>query len=148
MEKVPIGDAAKQFRVRRRRKDRHGRAQNVPITYPMLPAWRTRREKFDELVLEVVGEFAARFPEVYSIEFGVEEVPPSSPAPWEDHDVTAARVFPRDRARGLRDRIVLYRRAILNRCAGGDCAELVYFLLAERISRVLCVDPEELLGWR
>ena len=143
-----MGSSPGTFRTRRRRKDRHGRAQNTPITFPLLPAWRTRREEFDALVIEIVSQFAGRYPEVSSIEFGVEEVPPSSPAPWEDHDVCFARVFPKDRSRGLRDRIVLYRRAILNRCGGANCQEFLYFLLAERISRVLYVDPEELLGWR
>ena len=87
----------------------------------------------------------ANYPAVDTIEFAVEEVPPSSPAPWEDHDVSLARVFPRDRSRGLADRIVIYRQAVRHRCGRHELREFLQLLLAERISQVLNVDPEDLM---
>ena len=146
MRNVPVGKAADTFRTRRRRKDRHGRYQNTPIKHPGLPIWRSRRETFDRMVLNVVTSFGARFPEVHKLEFGVEEVPPSEPAPWEDHGVCSARVFPKDRSRGLKGRIVVYRRPVLHRCRGISCQDYLFFLLADRISQLLDVEPEELLG--
>ena len=36
-----------------RRRDRHGRGLRGPLIAPTLPAWRTRSEKFDDLVAEL-----------------------------------------------------------------------------------------------
>lgn len=132
------------FRVSRRRKDRHGRGQTGIPVFPGLPAWRTRREQFDLQISAIVMRMQANYPGVDSIEFAVEEVAPSSPAPWEDHDVCVARVFPRDRSRGLLDRIVVYRRAVLQRCEPHNQMEFLALLLAERISQILDVHPEDL----
>lgn len=132
------------FRVRRRRKDRHGRGQmGIPI-FPGLPVWRTRREEFDLQISAIIMRMQANYPAVDTIEFAVEEVAPSSPAPWEDHDVCVARVFPRDRSRGLLDRIVVYRRAVLQRCEPHNQMDFLALLLAERISQILDVHPEDL----
>lgn len=139
--KTPV----RPFRVSRRRKDRHGRGQTGIVIFPGLPAWRTRREEFDLQITAVIMRMQANFPAVDTIEFAVEEVAPSSPAPWEDHDVCLARVFPRDRSRGLADRIVIYRQAVLQRCERHNQFEFLMLLLAERISHILAVDPEELL---
>ncbi len=147
MKEVDLGRPANMFRVKRRRKDRHGRQQHTPISFPALPIWRTRREQFDQMVLNVINNYGEKFPEVHKIEFGVEEVPPSEPAPWEEHSVALARIFPRDRSRGLRHRIVIYRRGVLQRCKGSSCQDFLFLLLADRISQLLEVEPEELLGW-
>ncbi len=147
MKSANMGQAADTFRTTRRRKDRHGRRQNTPITHPSLPIWRSRREQFDQMILNVVSSFADRFPEVGDLEFGVEEVPPSAPAPWEDFSVCVARAFPKDRTRGLKARVVVYRRPVLHRCRGMSCQDYLFFLLADRISQLLEVEPEELLGF-
>ena len=59
------------------------------------------------MVAELVTELIRRWPQVATIEFAVEDVPPSNPAPWESHNVVVARIFPADRRRGLHDRIVV-----------------------------------------
>lgn len=128
----------------RRRRDRHGRGQGT-LFPPGLPGWRTRSEQFDQLIGQLAARMQARFPEIGKIEFAVEDVPPSSPAAWETHDVCLARVFPRDSARGLNDRIVIYRRAVAMRCRPAELPDFLRLLLAERISRVLAVSPEELI---
>ena len=134
------------FRILRRRRDRHGRAQQQLVVPPGLPGWRSRRVRFDQLVAATAHQMAERVPEVSAIEFAVEEVPPSSPAPWEDHDVCLSRAFPRDRARGLADRIVVYRRAVEGRCPPTALPEMVALLLAERICEVVEVSPADLLS--
>lgn len=133
-----------QFREDHRRRDRHGRGQGK-LVFPALPVWRTRREQFDKMITSIVAHMQGHCPAVGSIEFAVEEVPPSDPAPWEDHDVALARVFPRDRARGLADRIVVYRQPVSSRCERQDLPQFLHLLLAERVSQILDVDPEELL---
>ncbi len=117
------------------------------MLFPGTPGWTTRREDFDQLVADLVDEFGGRWPAVSSIEFGVEDVPPSDPAEWEDHSVVLARVFPADRRRGLNDRIVVYRLPVVQRCStSGDIGDLVRRLLVDRISRVLVIPPDELGG--
>lgn len=133
------------FRAPRRRKDRHGRGQARVVIPPGLPLWNTRGEQFTDALSNLHFALWKAFPEVASIEFAVEESPPSSPAPWENHDVSLARVFPRDRTRGLRDRIVFYRQPIMRRCRRADCVHLLRLLVADRVSRVLAISPDELL---
>lgn len=130
----------------RRRFDRHGRGLRGPLLSPALPAWQTRRESFYHEVQLALGEMAARVDSVTSVEFGVQEVPSSPPAEWETHDVVLSRVFPRDKKRGLRERIVLYRRPIIQRVRREELPAVVRMILAERISEVLLVSPEDLLG--
>lgn len=130
-----------------RRRDRHGRGPRGPLIFPALPAWLTRKEQFRREVEIALGELVAREPAVDTIEFGVEDVPPSDPAEWENHDVTMARVFPRDRRRGLTDRIVLYRRPLTERSTPESLGSVIRLVLAQRISEVLTVSPQELLGY-
>lgn len=129
-----------------RRRDRHGRGARGPLLFPSLPAWRTRREQFHEEVQSALVELVQREPSVGTIEFGIEEVPPSDPAEWETHDVVLARVFPRDKRRGLETRIILYRRPIASRSTPGVLGQVIRLVLAERISEVLAVSPRDLLG--
>ena len=126
-------------------RDLHGRGPRGPLFLPGVPAWRTRRERFDHLVAQLVASFATRWPAVESIEFGIEEVPPSSPAPWEHYSVVFGRVFPADRRRGLRDRIVVYRMPIVQRChSPQELAEFTRRVLLDRISHVLSIPPDDL----
>ena len=66
-----------------RRRDRHGRGLRGPLLPPILPAWRTRAERFDEFVTSAADDLARNWPQIARIQFAVEEVPPSDPAPWE-----------------------------------------------------------------
>lgn len=136
--------AIDRFTSPRRRKDRHARGQGTLLP-PTLPVWRTRSEQFDALVRRIVAEMAERFPEIHEIEFAVEDIPPSDPAPWETHDVCLARAFSRDGARGLRDRIVIYRHAVGLRCRREEMSEFLRLLLAERISHILAITPDDLI---
>ncbi len=118
-----------------------------PLLFPGLPAWRTRKERFYNEVARAVDEMASRVPEVRSIEFGIQDVPPSSPAQWEPHDVVLCRIFPRDRKRGLRERIVLYRLPLARRTTAAEQPTIIRLILAQQTSQVLLVSPEELLGY-
>lgn len=124
--------------------DRHGRTPRYVRLFPGLPVWKTRRESFDSTVALVISELTERWPEVATIEFATEDVPPSDPAPWEDHGVVLARVFPADRRKGLGDRIVLYRLPITMRIPPADLYPALRALIAERVSHILYISPEEL----
>lgn len=128
-----------------RRRDRRGRGLRGPLLPGTLPGHRTRAERFDDQVLEAVERLEHRWgPELEGVEFGVEDVPPSEPAPWEHGDVPLARYFPADRASGLSHRIVLYRRPVETRAEGPqDLVDLVRDVLVEQVAHLLSKPPEE-----
>ena len=96
------------------------------------------------MVGELVSELIERWPQVATIEFGVEDVPPSNPAAWGSHNVVVARIFPADRRRGLHDRIVVYRLPITLRCPLEEVGAVTRRVLVERISHILALPPDEI----
>lgn len=128
-----------------RRRDRRGRGLRGPLMPSVTPAWRTRSDRFDDLVLACMERLESRLPdELSGVEFAVEEIPPSEPAPWEHRAVPLGRSFPGDRLAGLNDRIVLYRRPLLTRATGEEEVEiLVRTVLAEQVSHLLEIPLED-----
>src|SRR5690606_13984017 len=133
-------------RRRARRRDRRGRGLRGPLLPPTLPAWRTRSEEVDDAVLTAVERLEKRWGRgLSSVEFGVEEVPPSDPSPWERDAIALGRYFPADAPAGLPDRIVLYRRPIQSRCEDStEVAMLVEEVVREQVAHMLGRDPEDL----
>lgn len=117
-----------------------------PLLPPTLPGWRTRAERFDELVLAVVERLERQVgPELDGVEFAVEAVPPSDPAPWEAGAVPLGRYFPATPAAGLNDRIVIYRHPVIARTHGeAETALLLRDVLVEQIAHLLSRDPEDI----
>lgn len=130
----------------RKSRDRHGRGMRGPLIPPALPGWRTRADKFDDIVLAAVGRierygFADR---ILGVEFAVEDVPPSDPPPWEQRGVLLSRLFPAEPRYGRPNRIVLYRRPITDRAASKrEMEEIVRGVLAEEVGHLLGMCPEE-----
>lgn len=127
-----------------RRRDRHGRGLRGPLVPPVLPAWRSRRHRFDEHVLDSVERLEQRWPrELDGVEFAVEDVPPSDPAPWEHGDVPLGRFFP---AQGqLPPRVVVYRRPVEGRSADErDVVLLVHDVVVEQVAQLLGLTPEQI----
>lgn len=131
----------------RRRRDRRGHGLRGALLDWRLPGAATRRERFDSLVVEAAREIARRWPQVDAIEFAVEDVPPSAPAPWE-RGVTLGRFFAADRSQGLTDRIVIYRRPCETRArTEPERADLVYAVVVEQVASALGRSPEEIGGF-
>lgn len=127
-----------------RRRDRHGRGLRGPLLPPHLPGWRTRAQKFDDLVATTAQSLATHCPEVADIEFAVEEVPPSDPAPWE-HGVVVARSFGADPRAGMAARIVIYRHPVVARAGDEtDLAELVHHVVVEQVAQLLGRSPHDI----
>lgn len=123
------------------RRDRHGRGLRRPLLPFGAPGHRTRAERFDDAVGDAVDRLEERWGQRWGrIEFGIEDVPPSDPAPWED-GVPLGRVFPADL--GQPTRVVLYRRPIEQRVEPAEMAVLVRDVVAEQVGHVLGMDPEE-----
>lgn len=137
----PAGQPASPVRLRR---DRRGRGRRGPLAWPAVPAMTSRRQQFDDLVLDAAarleGPLAERGTEV---EFAVEDVPATDPAPWESAAVPLGRVFP---ARGrMPARIVLYRRPIESRAQDSrELTVIVQDVVVEQVAALLGVAPADL----
>nr|WP_300339369.1 metallopeptidase family protein [Actinomyces sp.] len=126
------------------RRDRHGRGLRGPLLPPHLPAWRTRAEKFDEMVASAAEDLSRRWPVVKTIQFAVEEVPPSDPAPWE-RGVVLGRGFSAEPRAGLPSRIIIYRQPVSSRAHGEeDLVELVRQVVVEQVAQMLGRRPEDI----
>lgn len=104
----------------------------------------TRREAFDDLVLDsadrLEGVLRAQRAEV---EFAVEDIPPSDPAPWEEQVAALGRVFPSEGR--LPHRVVLYRRVVEAQARDDtDLAALVHEVVVEQVATLLGVEPDEI----
>jgi len=137
-----------------RRRDRHGRGLRGPLTPAGSPLYRSRAERFDDLVLQAVAQLEPRWEsELARVEFAVEEVP-SADAPAdgllpEADPVPLARLDPAlpdggNPAHPARPaRIVLYRRPLLARADDEDeLSELVLDVVIEEFARLLGLDPQ------
>ena len=120
---IPSRSAPAPVTASIRRRDRHGRGLRGPLLPPHLPR---------------------RWPQVGSIQFAVEEVPPSDPAPWE-HGVVLGRGFAARPRAGLPSRIVVYRRPLASRAQDdAELTELVRRVVVEQVALMLGRSPEEI----
>src|SRR5712691_12972619 len=138
-----------------RRRDRHGRGLRGPLAPAGSPLYRSRSERFDDLVLAAVAQLEPRWEaELSGVEFAVEEVPatdlPPDGLPADTCDpVPLARLDPAwsltaDPDQPARPaRIVLYRRPLLARAEGEDeLSDLVLDVVIEEFARLLGIDPQ------
>ena len=104
----------------------------------------TRAAQFDELVLDAASRMELRAGKsLGDVEFAVEDVPPSDPAPWEHSDVPLGRLFA---AQGpMPARIVVYRRPVETRSIDArELAALINDVVVEQVASLLGVDPRDL----
>jgi predicted Zn-dependent protease with MMP-like domain len=104
----------------------------------------TRAELFDELVLDAASRMEHHAGTALgALEFAVEDVPPSDPAPWESSDVPLGRLFA---AQGkIPARIVVYRRPVETRTTDArELAALINDVVVEQVASLLGVDPRDL----
>jgi predicted Zn-dependent protease with MMP-like domain len=114
------------------------------MAWPPVPAMATRAEQFDELVLDAASRMEQRAGKTFGdVEFAVEDVPPSDPAPWESSDVPLGRLFA---AQGnMPARIVVYRRPVETRTTDArELATLINDIVVEQVASLLGMDPRDL----
>ena len=156
--------------ARIRRRDRHGRGLRGVLAPPGVPLYRTRTERFDDLVLQAVARLEPQWEAHLSgVEFAVEEIPPldealggtrgpvplsrlepgsprsRAPEPgegWPDGPAAPGADRP-DSAPGQDPpRIVVYRRPLMARADDEDeLGELVFDVVVEEFARMLGLDP-------
>lgn len=152
-----------------RRRDRHGRGVRGPLVPQSVrhagqdlrvPVAQTRRERFDDLVLDAVQDLEGRWAaELEGVEFAVEDVPavplvaPVLPDDTVVADETAGGAVPLGRllppgtdesGRPTPARVVVYRRPLEARAVDrDDLADLVHDVVVDQIARLLDLDPDE-----
>jgi predicted Zn-dependent protease with MMP-like domain len=115
-----------------------------------VPSYRTRSERFDDLVLLAVTQLEPRWEaELSGVEFAVEEIPPADLASDDPEPVPLARLDPGSADAGDPEhparpaRIVIYRRPLMARSDGEDeLGELVLDVVVEEFARLLGLDPQ------
>jgi predicted Zn-dependent protease with MMP-like domain len=138
-----------------RRRDRHGRGLRGPLAPAGSPLYRSRSERFDDLVLAAVAQLEPRWEaELAGVEFAVEEVPsddlPADNLAADEADpIPLARLDPPWPQTGDPDRparparIVLYRRPLLARAdAEDELSDLVLDVVIEEFAKLLGIDPQ------
>jgi hypothetical protein len=145
-----LGTMREYDRSPRRTRDRRARRRTPwilpgPHSPDGVPATRSRRKRFDAIVVGIVADLESRWPaELSDVEFGVEE------APWVDDDwrpeqVPLATLVYRTSRRP--PRIVVYRLPIRTRSAraGGAAVEpdLVRAAIVLQVAELLGRSPDE-----
>lgn len=126
---------------------RRGRGFRTVLIPPHLPGYKTRRECFDDLVVQAASLVREVIDQVKEIEFAVEEIPPSDPSPWETPQAVLGRLFPADKLAKLPARIVLYRLPIQMRCPTfGHLKAAIMQVIVENVGEYLEVSVEEIMN--
>jgi len=136
--------------ARIRRRDSRGRGLRGTLTPQDVPLYRSRAQRFDDLVLEAVAQLEPRWEaELSGVEFAVEEIPAADLPDDEPDPVPLARLDPGSPGAGDPQhparpaRIVLYRRPLMARADDeDDLGELVLDVIVEEFARLLGVDPQ------
>lgn len=147
---------------RRSHRDRRGRGLRGRLAPPSVPLSRTRRQLFDDLVLDAVEHLEGRWStELSRVEFAVEDVPAidaldpdDTDDPMhgsdvvEDGDVPLSRILPEEvdgTGRRTPTRIVLYRRPLEVRARNRqELGDLVHDIVVEQLANLLGRDPDDI----
>lgn len=116
----------------------------VPLR-PGTTALRSRRERFDQVVLEVVTPLDARWQgRLGLVEYAVEDAP-LLPDDWGDTTVPLSSLV---RGKGQQPtRLVLFRRPIEHRAESRtDLVALVHTVVVEQLAELMGVDPDDVEG--
>ena len=110
------------------------------LRWPPVPAMRSRRDAFDDYVLDAAARLEATCGRAFpAVEFAVEDVP-RGPAPWDHREVPLGRLFLATASRPAR--IVVYRRPVETRVGGRrDVAALVADIVTEQVAGLLGSHP-------
>lgn len=125
-------------------------AVTVNGTEVRMPLSRSRSERFDDLVRQVILELEQRWAaELEIVEFAVEDVPPPGTG-WDEGvvaDETAGGPVPLGRLlvadAGTPARVVVYRRPLEARATDRkDLAELIHEVVVDQVAQLFGLDPD------
>ncbi|MEU7768020.1 metallopeptidase family protein [Nocardia sp. NPDC049190] len=136
---------------------RRGRGVRGPMLPPTVPAWRTRGQKFDRLVLEAFAPLDTRWHDrLTKLDIAVDDVPKIRPlhpdsVTWPDEvvadgPVPLSRLIPAGVDRhgaATRARVVLFRKPLELRASDpDDLVDLLREVLVQQVATYLGVDPD------
>jgi predicted Zn-dependent protease with MMP-like domain len=140
-----LSDPSAGSGARRRTRDRRGRGPRGPAVLPLhpgQPGLRSPRERFDQLVLDVVTDIDQRWQDRLGlVEYAVEDAP-LIPDDWSTTTVPLSSLV---RGTGARPtRLVLFRRPIEHRAESrSELEALVLTVVVEQVAELLGIDPEQ-----
>jgi hypothetical protein len=123
------------------RRDRHGRGIRGPLLPPTLPGYRTRAQRFDDLVFTALERLEADWgPQLSGVELAVEPAPLITDL---RDAVPLGQFIP---AQGERPpRVVVYRRPVEIRAVDADdLHDLIFDVVVEQVAHYLGRRPEEI----
>ncbi|MGN2636202.1 metallopeptidase family protein [Nocardia takedensis] len=136
---------------------RRGRGVRGPMLPDTVPAWRTRSQQFDRLVLEAFAPLDSRWHDrLTKLDIAVDDVPKIRPlhpdsVTWPDEvvadgPVPLSRLVPAGVDRhgaATRARVVLFRKPLELRASDpDDLVDLLRDVLVQQIATYLGVDPD------
>ncbi|MGJ3189784.1 metallopeptidase family protein [Paenarthrobacter nitroguajacolicus] len=130
---------------RRRRRNRHGRGLRGELMLPNLPGFRTRSERFDDMVLDSAERLQDMWgKQLDGVLFAVDEIPPNL-----EQLVAAGNAAPMGSytpgGRGEAPMITVYRRVVEQGSATREeLQDLVHDVVVEYTAEMLGVPPETL----
>ncbi|MFJ5955539.1 metallopeptidase family protein [Paenarthrobacter sp. NPDC092416] len=130
---------------RRRRRNRHGRGLRGELMLPTLPAFRTRSERFDDLVLDSAERLQDMWgKQLDGVLFAVDEIPPNL-----EQLVASGTSAPMGSytpgGKGEAPMITVYRRVVEQACGTREeLQDLVHDVVVEYTAEMLGVPPETL----
>ena len=104
----------------------------------------TRRQQFDDLVLDSAARLETRLGTRFQdVEFAVEDVPPTDPAPWEREGAPLGRAFPSHGKQPAR--VFIYRRPIERRAENQrELTAIVQDVVVEQVAALFNLPPGDL----
>ncbi|UFN44083.1 metallopeptidase family protein [Nocardioides okcheonensis] len=131
---------------RRGTRDRRGRGMRGPGVLPArpgTPALRTARQRFDQLVLDVVAPLDEKWQRHLGlVEYAVEDAP-MLPDDWGDETVPLSSLV---RGKGTDPtRLVVFRRPIEHRATTHDeLRAMVHLVVVEQLAELLNLTPADI----
>ncbi len=102
----------------------------------------SRRDRFDDLVLDSAARMEQHLARHTTVDFAVEDIPPE-PTPGAPDEVAFGRLYPA--TGGHPARIVVYRRPLESRALDGrELAAMVHEVVVEQVAVLLGRSPEDL----
>lgn len=126
-------------------RDRHGRGIRGPVIPPVVPAWRTRADIFDDVISYEIGTYRRHLgKKLDKFDFAVLDVPQNDPAPWEK-GVPLGRFLPFERPAKIHGRLVFYRLPIMHTARRWDNPSLfIHRVVTNQIAAALDTRPEKI----
>jgi predicted Zn-dependent protease with MMP-like domain len=139
------GTSARAKGFMQRRRNRHGRGLRGEIMLPNVPGYRSRSERFDDLVLDSAERLHDMWgKQLDGVLFAVDEIPPNLEQLAANH-AAAPMGSATPASKGENAVVTVYRRVVEQACTSREeLPDLVHDVVVEYTAEMLGVAPETL----